>query len=543
MRILWGEGRVRNTGGVIELPSFPPLTPEGAKDADDTIGFLQELKQSKGRWYGQPLELIPYQSVNIRELFGRRDSATGFRQYRTAFFFTPKKAGKSTMAAGLVLKLTYADQEPGAEVYGAAYDKDQAKIVYKIAKAMVEQDERLLDLAKIKESQSLIEIPSTRSLYAALAHDTEGSHGFNISGLVIDEFHTWSDGELYTTLQKGTASRDQPLTIVITTAGVFDPESPCWKMYDYACKVRDGIIEDPTFLPVIFETPKDEHGEELLEWDDPEAWAIAQPGLGVTVPVAFYEEQARTAKNMPSEVLSFRQLLLNQWPEQLKGWLSMQKWKECGKLDYAEEDFYGKKAWLGLDLGSTKDLTAATLVIPLDDDTVGVVCRVFCPADTIKRRSSEDGVQYDRWANEGWLTKTPGEETDWSFVRAEAHRLAEKFDIQEINPDPWNALQLCQELHTDGFRVVKIPQAAAHISYPAKELEKLVGRGQLRHGNNPILTWCASNATVRVDANGNIKPDKSRSKEKIDPITALVNALARALEGRIERPRWLVSAG
>jgi phage terminase large subunit-like protein len=528
---------------VIELPSFPPLTPEGAKDADDAIGFLQELKQSKGRWYGKPLELLPYQTVNLRELFGRRDPSTGLRQYRTAFFFTPKKAGKSTLAAGLVCKLAFADQELGAEVYGAAYDKDQAKIVFKIAQAMVEQHEGLRELAKIKASQSLIEIPSTRSHYAALAHDTEGSHGFNIHGLVIDEFHTWKDAGLYQTLQKGTASRDQPLTIVITTAGIFDPESPCWKMYDYACKVRDGIIEDPTFLPVIFETPKDEHGEELLEWDDPEAWAIAQPGLGTTVLEAFYEEQARTAANMPSEVLSFKQLLLNQWPEQLKGWLDMRKWKECGELDYREEDFYGMDAWLGLDLASTKDLTAATLVIPLGDETVAVVCRVFCPADTIKRRSSEDNVGYDRWANEGWLTKTPGNATDYGFVREEIGQLAEKFVIREINPDPWNALQLSTELHTDGFRVVKIPQTIAHISHPAKELERLVATTRLRHGNNPILTWCASNATVRMDASGNIKPDKGRSKEKIDPITALVNGLARALVGQVKRPPWLISAG
>ncbi len=528
---------------MIELPSFPPLTPEGARDADDAIDFLQELRQSKGRWYGERLDLMPWQTVNLRELFGRRDPATGLRQYRTAFIFTPKKAGKSTLAAGLVLKLTFADQEPGAECYGAAFDKDQANIVYEIACAMVEQHDGLLELAKIKRHKSIIDVPSSRSSYAALAHDSKGSHGFNISGLVIDEFHTWKDADLYQTLQKGTASRDQPLTIIITTAGVFDPESPCWKMYDYAVKVRDGIIEDPTFLPVIFETPKDEHGEELLEWDDPEAWAIAQPGLGTIVPLAFYEEQARKAANMPSEVLSFRQLLLNQWPEQLKTWLHMGKWKECGELAFREEDFHGMRAWLGLDLASTSDLTAAMLVIPLEDDTIAVVLRAFCPADTIKRRSSQDNVGYDRWANEGWITKTPGIATDYGFVREEIRRLATKFDVQEVNVDPWNALQLSTELASDGFRVVKIPQTVAHISSPSKELERRVARVQLRHGNNPVLTWCASNATVRSDASGNIKPDKSRSKEKIDPITALVNGLARALEGQVKRPPWLISAG
>ncbi len=528
---------------LIEIPTFPELTPEGRKDADDTIGFLEQLKQSKGKWYGEPLKCAPWQSVNLRELFGRRNPADGLRQYRTAFLFTPKKSGKSTIAAGLVLKLTFADQEPGAECYGAAYDKDQAGIVFEIACAMVEQSSGLMDLAKIKRHQSMIEVPSTRSKYAALAHDSKGSHGFNIHGLVVDEFHTWKDGELFEALDNGTASREQPLTIIITTAGVFDPESPCWKMYDYACKIRDGILEDPTFLPVIFETPKDEHGEELLEWDDPKAWAIAQPGLGTTVPVSFYENAARKARNMPSRRLTFEQLLLNRWPAQLKTWLPMHQWKKCGQLAFQEEDFYGMKMWIGLDLSSTNDLTAIGGVVPLDDDTVAVICRVFCPADTIRRRSKEDGVQYDRWANEGWLVKTPGLAVDYGFVRAEIAALAEKFEVQEVNPDPWNALQLSTELAADGFRVVKIPQTMAHISGPAKELERRVAHVQVRHGNNPILTWAASNATIRADASGNIKPDKSRSKEKIDPITAIVNAFARALEAQVERPPWLISAG
>ncbi len=525
------------------VPSFPELTPEGAKDADDAIAFLEELKQSKGKWYGERLKLRPDQEVPLRELFGRRDPKTGLRRYRTAFLFTPKKSGKSTLAAGLVLKLAFADQEPGAECYGAAYDKQQAEIVFEIAAAMIEQHDGLAGRAKIKRSKSLIEVPSTRSKYAALAHDTKGSHGFNIHGLVIDEFHTWKDAELFESLEGGTAAREQPLTIIITTAGVFDPESPCWKLYDYACKVRDGILVDPTFLPMIFETPKDEHGEELLEWDDPAGWGIAQPGLGTTVPLGYYETAARKARDMPSRLLSFRRLFLNQWPEQLKTWLPMQKWKECGRLPFREEDFYGMDGWLGLDLASTSDLTAATLVIPLEDDTVAVICRVFCPADTIARRSSEDGVQYDRWANEGWISAVPGSAMDYDFVEAEVHRLAEKFTIREVNPDPWNALQLSTNLATAGFRVVKIPQTAAHISYPAKELEKLVATVRLRHGNNPVLAWCASNATIRADASDNIKPDKSRSHEKIDPITALVNGLARSLKGAVARPPWLISGG
>ncbi len=522
----------------IELPSFAPLSPEGVRAADLTCEFLEILPQSKGRrWYGEPLQLLDWQRVYLRELFGRRDPATGLRRYRKAFIFIPKKQGKSTVAAGLTLKLTIADQEPGAECYGAAYDKDQAKIVFDVAQAMVEQHPELARRCKVVKHESRIEFPETRSWYRAMAHDTQGSHGFNIHGLVIDEFHTWKDGELYRSLDHGTASRDQPLTIIITTAGVFDPESPCWKLYDYACKVRDGILDDPTFLPVIFEAPAD------ADWKDPAVWAMANPGLGVTVPLAYLEMKAREAENMPSELLAFRQLHLNQWPEQLEGWLPMERWKACGTLPMNEDDLRGRKAWLGLDLASTRDLTAISVIIPLDDGTIATPMRFFCPDETIIERSKNDGVQYTRWANEGWIKKTQGNATDYAAVRKEIHELASKFEIQEIAPDPWNAQDLNAQLMADGFKVVSIPQTMGHVSYPAKELEKRVARKQLRHGNNPVLTWCASNATIRQDSNENIKPDKKRSKERIDGITAVVNGFARALAEQHDKPRWLLSTG
>lgn len=526
------------------LPPYPPLSPEGIAHADDAVRFLELLPQSKGRqWYGKRLELIGWQRRFTRELFGRRDPATGLRRYRTCFVGVPKKQGKSTLAAGFVLKLTIADQEYGAECYGAAYDKDQAKIVYEVAQAMVELNPELARMCRVKASKSLIEFPRTRSKYAALAHDTEGSHGFNIHGLVIDEFHTWTDAELYRTLDFGTAAREQPLTIIITTAGVYDPELECLKQWEYARGVRDGLIDDPTFLPVLFETPKDDAGEELLEWDDPVAWHHANPSLGITVPVSYLETKARKAQHMASEVLDFRRLHLNQWTAQLKGWLSMKHWKRCGELDFREEDFYGLRAWLGVDLADTHDLTAISIVIPLDDETLAIPVRVFCPDQTIATRTKRDRVPYDAWAKAGYLRVTQGPTTDYAAIRQEVHELAGKFEVEEVCSDPWNALQLMNELVTDGFRVVKIPQSAAHISNPAKELERAVTEVRVRHGGNPVLTWCAANATVRTDSNGNIKPDKSRSRGRIDPIVATVNGIYRAVCGKVERPKWLITSG
>lgn len=508
---------------MIELPSFPPLTPEGTKHADQAVQFFGFLRQCEDPWYGKPLELLDWQRIYLRELFGRRDPATGLRRYRKAFIFIPRKNGKTTTAAGLVLKLTIADQERGAQCYGAAYDKDQAKFLFRIAKGMVEQDKDLSRLCSVNKHESLISVPSTRSYYKAIAHDPAGSWGSSPHGIVADEFHAWKTPDLYRALDTGTGARRQPLTIVITTAGIYDPESPCWQMYDYATKVRDGVIDDPTFLPVIFEAPKD------ADWQDPEVWAMANPSLGVTPTVEFLERVVREAKNRPSEVLAVRQLHLNQWPEQLEGWLPMDRWQMCGSLDMDEDALRGKEAWLGLDLASTRDLTAIAAVIPLEDGTVATPMRFFCPRSTVNERSRRDGVDYLRWMNEGWLKGAGDEATDYGAVRTEIHRLAERYDVREIAVDPWNALQLAGELEADGFTVIKIPQTMRYVSPAAKELERLVATGRLRHGNNPILTWCASNCVISTDGNENVKPDKKKSTEKIDGIDAVCNGLARSM--------------
>jgi phage terminase large subunit-like protein len=518
------------------MTEFPPLSPEGIRQADAAVEFMEMLPQFEGRWAGKTLELMDWQRHYLRELFGRRDPETGLRRYRKAFFFIPKKNGKSVMAAALALKLAIADQEPGAQVYGAAYDKDQAKIIFRHAKGMVEQNPELGAYCKVNNHEARIDIPGTRSFYQALASDARGSHGFNINGLIVDEYHAWKDTEFYDALDNGTVQRDQPLTIIITTAGVFDPESPCFKLYDKAKKVRDKIIDEPDFLPVIYEAPAD------CDWRDPDMWAIANPSLGTLIPHRALEGKAREAENMPSKRLAFRQLHLNHWPEQLDGWLPMDKWQMCGALEMDEDDLKGKRAWLGIDLASTTDLTAVSINIPLDDGTVATPMRFFCPEDTLKRRSREDGVQYLRWKQEGFIQTCSGDALDYGLVLKEVHRLAERFDVQEIAVDPWNAQDVNAKLMADGFRVTTVPQTTLHMSGPTKELERLVAQCRLRHGNNPVLTWCASNATVYSDGNENIKPDKRRSTERIDGVVAIVTGFARMLK-QSHKSKWLISHG
>lgn len=511
---------------MIELPSFPPLTPEGEREADRATRFLELLPQFKGRrWAGRPLRLMPWQDVYLREFFGRRDPATGLRLYRQMFVIIPKKNGKSTIAAGLTLKLTCADGEPGAEVYGAAYDKDQAKIIFEIAAAMVEQQPTLSKRLKVNRHESRIAHPGSRSKYEAIANDVRGSHGFDVHGLVYDEYHTAKTNELYVTLDNGTAARDQPATFIITTAGKADPEAPCWKLYQMAKAVQAGIIEDPTFLPVIFEADAEDDPH------DPATWEKANPGFGITVREDYFERKSERAKNLPSELADFEQLHLNLWPAALEKWLDMRAWMECAQRDrIPERDLRGRPCIIGVDLASVLDMAAVAAIFPFEDGTVAVRMRYFVPAPTIPKRKREDHVPYDLWARTGWLTATDSSSIDHDAIEEEIFRLAERYDVLEVAWDPWNAQDLARRVENAGLTVVSVPQTFRELSGPSKELERLLAERLLRPGPNPILSWNANNAVADRDNHGNVKPSKKRSSEKIDGLSAFVTGYNRVIK-------------
>lgn len=485
--------------------------------ADRAVSFFQLcLIHTKGEWAGQPLTLSDWQAEKIiRPLFGwkRRD---GTRRYRTAYIQIPRKAGKSTLSAGIALYLLFADKEPGAEIYSAAADRDQAAIVFDMAKNMVEACEPLR--RRSESFRRAMIVPSLAASYKVLSADANTKHGLSAHGIIFDELHAQPNRELWDVLTTSTGARRQPLTIAITTAG-FDRHSICYELYSHACKVRDGIVDDPYFLPVIYEA---EPGD---DWTKPETWRKAHPGLGVSVKEEYIAAEAAKARQLPSYENTFKRLLLNIWTEQDVRWLSMEAWDTCGQ---DLPDLEGATCFAGLDLSSTTDVSALVLAFPIGD-TIHLLPFFWVPRDGIRKRCDRDRVPYDRWVHDGHIEATPGAVIDYEVIRKRINELAERYHIKEIAIDRWNATQLATQLDGDGFDVIGFGQGYASMSAPTKELERRVIEGTLNHGRNPVMRWMASNVTVEQDAAGNMKPSKAKSIERIDGIVSTIMALGRSM--------------
>jgi len=497
------------------------------------VRFVRNLTHTKGEFAGEPFRLRPWQERILRTLFGTvRDD--GRRQYRTCYLEVGRKQGKTEIAAALALYMLLADGEPGAEVYGAAVDREQASLVFRAAETMVRADQELLAQVEIIPSQRRIVHVSSGSVYRAIPGEAASAHGYNASAIIYDELHAAPTRDLWDVLTTSTGARRQPLTVAITTAG-FDRASICWELHAYAEKVRDGVLVDPTFLPVLYGAPLD------ADWLDEAVWRASNPALGDFRSLEEMRVAAQQAREVPARQNTFRRLYLCQWTESETRWLDPEAWAACaGPVEWSSMAglVRGRRAWLGLDLSSTADLTAAVACVPDADGAYDVLAHFWLPAENLKRRVERDRVPYDAWARDGALTLTPGNVVDYAHVRATVREWAAALRVVEVAYDPWNATSLTTDLQSDGAVCVPIRQGFASLSAPTKELETLVRSRRLRHGGHPVLTWCANNVVTEEDATGNLKPSKRKSTERIDGIVATITAMARAMVRVEEPPPW-----
>ncbi|MGD9276348.1 MAG: terminase large subunit [Candidatus Pacearchaeota archaeon] len=491
-----------------------------AKRAQHAIKFIQSLKHTKGKWAGKPFVLLKWQRVLIKKLFGTINEK-GNRIYRKCYVEIPKKNGKSELGAAIALYLLFADSEMGAEIYSAAADREQASIVFNIAAQMVRMTPALLKRCNIIDSRKRIVIYATGSFYQVLSADVKTKHGFNTHGIIFDELHAQPNRDLWDVLTEGAGdAREQPLIFAITTAG-YDKNSICYEVRDYALKVSKHIIKDRHFLSMIYSL------DEKANWQDEKNWRKVNPSLDRILDIDRIRQAYNEAKEMPAKINLFRRLRLCQWTSQETKWMPIEKW-DASKGGINPEELKGKICYGGLDLSSTVDISAFVLVFPIEGN-YKVLTNFFIPADNIEQRVRKDKVPYDLWVQQGYIITTPGNVIDYKFIEDTIDRLATDYEIEEIAYDPWNATMLTQRIAEKGMTMVEVRQGFASMSAPTKQLEALILQKKIHHGDNPVLRWMFDNIMLRNDANENIKPDKEKSKEKIDGIIALILAVSRAM--------------
>jgi len=488
--------------------------------------FIEKLPHIKGRWARerQLIRLEPAQVFLITTLFGWVDEQ-GLRRFRIAYIEMPRKNAKSTLAAGIALYMLTADGEAGAEVYSAATTRDQARIVWKDAKHMVDRTPGLRRRFGVETSAHSIDVPHTASLFRPLSRD----HGGNLDGLnihcgVIDELHAHKTRDVFDVLDTGTGSRDQPLLLLITTAG-FNRAGVCYEKRSYTIKVLSGAVDDPTWFGIIFTVDEEdlEHEERLLT--DEHIWRKANPNWGVSVNPADIARKAKQALETPSARSNFLTKHLNVWVNADTTWMDMIAWERCADRSLRETDFTDVPCYMAADLASKVDIASVAKVFERDGHYYGFVRHYLNEEAAEAGRNS----QYAGWARAGHLVLTPGNVTDYELIEDDIRADAADFDIQELALDPWQAEHMRQRLAEDGLNTIELRQTVANMSEPMKMLQALVLQGRFHHNGDPVLAWMVSNVVAHLDAKDNIYPRKEHPDNKIDGVVALIMALGRAL--------------
>jgi phage terminase large subunit-like protein len=494
------------------------------RDARNKIKFFErECVHIKGECAGKQFKMERWQHRLVKRVFGWKRRSDGTRKYRVVYVEVPRKNGKSFLASGFGLCLTFADGEPGAEIVSAAADREQARAVFDTARQMVSVNPRLLAYGSVY--QKVISVPSTASTYKVISAEAYSKHGLNLHGIILDELHVQKDRELLDVLKTSTSSRRQPLEVYCTTAG-HDKNSICYEYHEYAEAIIEGEIEDEAFYPCIFSAKEPKGNKDPLWWTNEKVWYEANPNLGISKKLSYMRDESVKAQKLPSYENTFKRLELNIWTEQESRWIPIHEWDKC-KTKYTLDDFVGVPCWAGLDLSSTSDITAFAMLFRKDGIYYPWV-EMWTPKESMQNRTAKERALLQKFIKEGVLTEVSGSTMDYDVIRETVKLRAQKFKIHEIAIDRWNAQQLATQLENDGLTVAFFGQGYGSMSAPCKLFETLVLSKKIKHNGNGLLRQMLKNTSTLQDPAGNLKPDKSKSGMRIDGIVATIMALGRA---------------
>lgn len=498
------------------------------------VNFFPYLKHYKGAFAGQSFVLEPWQVFIVANLFGWKRKADGFRRFNKSVIEIPRKAGKTTLAAGVALYMFVGDGEPGAEIYTAATTREQARICFNDARQMAMASP---DISKRVEilSRNMNILKSARK-FEYVSSDYGTLDGLNPHEVTLDEVHAYKTSGLHDIFESATGARTQPITFIITTAGF---KKQWWYYKDLRSSVINilkGKIKDDSTFGIIFTL------DEKDDWQDQNVWIKANPGLGVNITTKYLAKRVNDAKVRPSELVNVMTKHFNVWTDAAKIWIDSKKWAD---LAIEEPQLEGLVAYGGVDLSYVRDICGYTLNFKLPDGNTYLKQKFFVPYDTAIIRQQATGFPYMDWITEGHLIACDGDTIDYNVLKFHILEDIYKYNIHTIGFDRANANHIMQEINEvipkmrvllkDKWQMVDkvygISPNMTTISPPTKEFERriLCQKPEIRHDGNPVMDWMMSNVVLKYDPMGNIRPDKDKSEEKIDGVMSSILALEQEL--------------
>lgn len=478
------------------------------------IRLFSHLKHFKGRHSGSPFRLEPWQAWIVASIYGFYHKKDGSRLTQTVYIEVARKNGKTALAAGIGLHALFNDGEDGAEVYFAANSRDQVKIsawplCSNFAKAFDPQEKYL------KVFRDTINYDKTVSWLKVLAADSTKLDGPNPSTFILDEYHAAKSNALKAVLESGQGTRDNPLEIIITTAG-FDKLSPCYELRTTAAEILNRLKEDDSFFIAIYSLDKED------DWKDERVWVKSNPNLDVTVRSSYLKKEVRKAINTPSDEVNVKTKNLNIWCDSSDVWIPDDYILAASapvSLDRftAQDDCY-----VGIDLSSTSDLTAVSFMVP-HDGKFHFLNRYYLPEEALLTKKNKE--QYAEWVRNKHLTLTPGNVVDYDYILDDILRVDRRLYIAKVGYDAWNSTQFVINATDRGLPMEPVSQSIGNFNRPTKEMERVILSHQAVIDNNPVTRFCFRNVVMKQDYNGNTKPSKEYRDKKIDGVIAMIEAL------------------
>lgn len=494
-----------------------------AKAGAKVCGFIELLPHTKGKWAatGQRLKLEPWQVFFVMCAFGWLRKTTGKRRYRKVLLLVPRKNGKSALAAGIGLYMLCADGEHGAEVYSGATSEKQAWEVFRPAKLMAQKTPALLSHYGVEVNASNINIIATGSRFEPIIGNP--GDGASPSCAIADEYHEHQTDAQVSTMETGMGAREQPILLVITTAGD-NIAGPCFEMQQEAQQALEGTRrDDETFALIYGIDPGD-------DWTDPGILRKANPNFGVSVFEDFLLARQTEAMTTPRKAGAFKTKHLNVWVQSRDAYFNVLRYQETadpkvGGRPVFLEEFEGQECIIGIDLAEKRDLAAVELLFRYDEGYARFG-RYYLPEETIELPENE---HLRRFRDEGRLIQTDGAVTDDREILEDLLEFTKRFDVREVVFDPAHSRQMSVELMEQGIACIDFANKPSLMNEPTRKMDALIASRQLHHDGDPMFAWMLSNVVNRTRTGDLHSPAKQRPGNKIDGPVACIMALGRWL--------------